>query len=166
MIHYGGRSMKVFIGRDPGAKGSMAVMTQSPVFVYSWDIKLVPWEDDLMSYIAALKAAKSDPNCVLSCALEHVGAMPGQGVTSMFNFGANFGRIIGVLTTLCVPFELVRPQRWQKEFGISGDKAEHVAACKRLFPNVSLLRTVRSRKDDDGHADALLLAEWSRRHHG
>lgn len=159
--------MKVFIGIDPGAKGSMAVMTPNPVFVYSWDIKLVPWEDDLMPYIAALKAAKSDdPNRVLSCALEHVGAMPGQGVTSMFNFGANFGKIIGVLTALRVPFELVRPQRWQKDFGVSGDKAEHIAACKRLFPNVSLLRTVRSRKDDDGHADALLLAEWSRRHHG
>ena len=158
--------MKVFIGIDPGAKGSMAVMTQNPVFIYSWDIKLVPWEDDLMPYIAALETAKSDPDRVLSCALEHVGAMPGQGVTSMFNFGKVFGEVVGVLTTLKVPFELVRPQRWQKEFGISGDKSEHITACKRLFPNVSLLRTPRCKKDDDGHADALLLAEWSRRHHG
>ena len=156
--------MKVFIGIDPGAKGSMAVLAESAM-PPMYHVELVPWADDLALYIEALKA-KEGPDWQVSCALEHVGAMPGQGVTSMFNFGKVFGEVIGVLTTLKVPFELVRPQRWQKEFGISGDKSEHIAACKRLFPYVSLLRTPRCKKDDDGHADALLLAEWSRRHHG
>ena len=154
--------MKVFIGIDPGAKGSLATMTEGNVLNA---IRLVPWADDLAPYIEALKVREGTDQQVF-CALEHVGAMPGQGVTSMFNFGRNFGMIIGMLTTLKVPFELVRPQRWQKEFGISGEKNDHVTVCKRLFPHVSLLRTPRCKKDDDGHADALLLAEWSRRHHG
>lgn len=107
-----------------------------------------------------MKYLKGSP-CV-AC-LEHVSAMPGQGTTSMFTFGQNFGFIQGVLTAYGIPFELVRPQKWKKEFSITGDKNSSIAVCKRLFPNVSLLRTERCRKEDDGMAEALLMAEYARR---
>lgn len=94
--------------------------------------------------------------------LEHIGAMPGQGVTSMFHFGENFGYIRGLLEAFEIPYELVRPQKWKKEFGIS-DKNSSVECCKRLFPVVDLRRTERCRKDDDGLAEALLMAEYARR---
>ena len=97
------------------------------------------------------------------CCLEHVGAMPGQGVTSMFSFGQNFGWIQGALQALSIPYELIRPQKWKKEFSITGDKNSSIAVCKRLFPEVSLLPSERSRKENDGMAEALLMAEYARR---
>lgn len=89
--------------------------------------------------------------------------MPGQGVTSMFSFGLNFGWIQGMLTAYGIPFELVRPQKWKKEYSITGDKNTSIAVCKRLFPDVSLLPTERCRKESDGMAEALLMAEYARR---
>ena len=97
------------------------------------------------------------------CCLEHVGSMPGQGVTSMFHFGENFGFIQGVLRAYKIPFELVRPQKWKKEFSITGDKNSSIQVCKRLFPEVSLFRTSKCKKEDDGMAEFLLMAEFARR---
>ena len=81
----------------------------------------------------------------------------------MFNFGMNFGWIQGVLQAYGIPYELIRPQKWKKEFSITGDKNSSIAVCKRLFPTVSLLPTEKCRKDNDGMAEALLLAEFARR---
>lgn len=97
------------------------------------------------------------------CCLERVGPMPKQGVTSMFKFGENFGFIQGLLTANRIPFELVTPQKWKKEFQITSDKNSSIAVCKRLFPDVSLRRTDRCKKDHDGIAEALLMAEYARR---
>lgn len=88
--------------------------------------------------------------------------MPGQGVTSMFSFGENFGFIKGLLEAFGIPYELVRPQKWKKEFSIS-EKNQSVEVCKRLFPGESLKRTPRCKKDHDGMAEALLMAEYARR---
>jgi crossover junction endodeoxyribonuclease RuvC len=89
--------------------------------------------------------------------------MPKQGVTSTFNFGENFGWIQGVLDAYGVPYELVRPQKWKKEFSVTADKNSSIAVCKRLFPDVSLKRNERCMKDDDNLAEAILLAEYARR---
>jgi len=89
--------------------------------------------------------------------------MPRQGVVSTFNFGSNFGWIQGVLDSFGVSYELVRPAKWKKEFSVTADKNSSIAVCKRLFPHVSLLRTENCRKDDDGLAEALLMAEYARR---
>ncbi len=139
-----------YIGIDPGKKGGFAVLSESGSFV-------MPWDDAL--FIRTMESLKADP-CV-AC-LEHVGAMPKQGVTSMFNFGVSFGFIQGVLSAFGIPFELVRPQKWKKEFSIS-DKNESIAVCQRLFPNTSLLPTERCRVPSDGMAEALLMAEYARR---
>lgn len=143
-----------YIGIDPGKGGALAVITQDSALVFSFDRK---------DYVKILQAAaKADAKCCL----ERVGAMPGQGVTSMFSFGENFGFIQGVLEASGIPYELVTPQRWKKEFGVTGDKNSAVSVCQRLFPGVSLLKTERSRKPDDGMAEALLMAEYARRRMG
>ena len=141
---------RLYIGIDPGKKGALAIIDGENVSVY-------PFDED--AYIRELYIASKIP-CV--CCLERVGAMPGQGVTSMFSFGTNFGFIQGVLHAYHIPFELVTPQKWKKEFGVSG-KNESVTVCKRLFPGVSLLATEKCRKDSDGMAEALLMAEYARR---
>nr|DAO72696.1 MAG TPA: HOLLIDAY JUNCTION RESOLVASE [Caudoviricetes sp.] len=89
--------------------------------------------------------------------------MPGQGVTSMFNFGQTFGWAQGVLEAMGISYELVQPQKWKKEFSITGDKNSSIMVCKRLFPGVSLLPAERCRKDNDGMAEALLMAEYAKR---
>ena len=89
--------------------------------------------------------------------------MPGQGVTSMFNFGKGFGWVLGLLDAYRLSYELITPQKWKREFGVTSDKNTSIAVCKRLFPTVSLLPTERCRKDNDGMAEALLMAEYARR---
>ena len=97
------------------------------------------------------------------CVVEHVNAMPGQGVTSCFSFGQNFGFILGLLTAFRIPYELVRPQKWKKEFGCTSDKNTSIEVAQRLFPDVDLRRTPKCQKPHDGKAEALLLAEHARR---
>lgn len=141
-----------YIGIDPGKDGALAVLCEGGLG------SVVPFYPD--AYKSLLGAVNGPALAVL----EHVGAMPGQGVTSMFSFGENFGYLKGLLEAFEIPYELVRPQRWKKEFGISG-KNQSVEVCKRLFPGVSLRRTERCKKDHDGMAEALLMAEFARRHY-
>lgn len=143
----------IYIGIDPGKKGAIALLSGGTIHVSTFDRK---------RYASTLKsAAESDEGAL--CCLEHVGARPGQGVTSMFSFGENFGFIQGLLTAYSIPFELVRPQKWKKEFSITSNKNKSIAVCKRLFPDVSLLPTARCTKDNDGIAEALLLALYAKR---
>ena len=81
----------------------------------------------------------------------------------MFNFGKSAGFIEGVLTALGIPFQLVTPQRWKKEFTLHNSKQSSIDVCKRLFPDVDLRPTGRCRKDSDGMAEALLMAEFAKR---
>lgn len=143
-----------YIGIDPGKSGALALIDDcGKVAVTVFD------EEEYCDILGA--PWYSYENCI-AC-LEHVGAMPGQGVTSMFSFGENFGFIQGLLKANGIPYELVRPQKWKKEFSITKDKNTSIEVCKRLFPKVSLLPTERCRKDHDGMAEALLMAEYARR---
>ena len=143
----------IYIGIDPGKTGAIAI-----IFGGMDETVLVPFDEQ--DYINTLRNLEGQK--VKAC-LEHVTAMPKQGVTSMFNFGQNFGYIKGLLEAFSIPYELVRPQKWKREFSITGDKNSSIEVCKRLFPGVSLLRTDRCRKDDNNMAEALLMAEYARR---
>jgi len=143
----------IYIGCDPGKSGAMAILWENGMK------EVIPFNP--VAYILAI--SKVTNTGARKCCLEHVSAMPKQGVTSTFNFGENFGWIQGILDAYGVPYELVRPQKWKKEFSVTADKNSSIAVCKRLFPDISLLRTENCRKDDDGMAEALLLAEYARR---
>lgn len=143
----------IYIGIDPGKDGALAVIWPNE------SVEVVTFEE--AEYRGILHDADSRNS---RCCLERVGAMPGQGVTSMFKFGENFGFIQGLLTAYGIPYELVTPQKWKKEFQVTGDKNSSIAVCRRLFPGVNLRRTERCTKDHDGMAEALLMAEYARRH--
>lgn len=145
------------IGIDPGKSGALAVIYTDEAN-QPFRIKVVPFEETAYRDILA--------TCIDSrvvCCLEKVGAMPGQGVVSMFNFGRNLGFIEGLLQANKIPYQLIPPQTWKKEFSLSSDKQASIDVCKRLFPDVNLLATARSRKENDGMAEALLMAEYARR---
>ena len=99
-----------------------------------------------------------------SCAIELVGPMPEQGVTSMFNFGRGYGVWIGIVCSHLMPITFVRPQRWQQEM-LDGfprgeaTKASAVRVAKSRWPDIPIRL-----KDEWGIADAALIAEWHRRH--
>lgn len=144
--------MKTYIGIDPGKSGALALLTEDG------QCTVVPFQES--AYTAILKAS-SGPSSV--CCLEKVGAMPGQGVVSMFNFGHNLGYIEGLLQAFDIPYQLVPPQTWKKEFCVTSDKNTSIEVCRKLFPHVCLLPTARSRKPSDGMAEAMLMAEYARR---
>lgn len=144
----------LFIGIDPGKSGGIAYIDTECGFSgteqYS-DKALI----DLCS-----DASKGGQ---VICCLEKVGAMPGQGVVSMFSFGQSVGYIKGVLESFRIPYQEITPQKWKREFGLTSDKAKSAEICGRLFPDVSLLASPRCRKPHDGMAEALLMAEYARR---
>ena len=147
----------IYIGIDPGKNGGIALLSNTSDFIDNF----VYSEDAILE---VLKQASKYVDKI--CYLEHVHAMPKQGVSSTFNFGMNFGFIQGVLKAYCIPYELVTPQKWKKEFSCTSDKNTSIEVCKRLFPSVNLKATDRCKKDHDGMAEALLIAEYGRRHYG
>jgi crossover junction endodeoxyribonuclease RuvC len=152
-----------FIGVDVGKNGGFASIVEEP-----WGEMLVsvfPWEDgDFKEHMRIMKIQHGSEIGELSIAfVEKVSAMPKQGVTSMFNFGKSAGYIEGVLAAIGIPYQLVPPQKWKKEFSLGSDKKQSIAVCERLFPSVSLYRTERCTTKHDGMAEALLIAEYARR---
>ena len=152
----------VYVGIDPGKNGGYAAIDTNNV---DNSVDVAPWDDKgFAMFMCDLSRYTREKGDGMIAAVEKVGAMPGQGVTSMFNFGKSAGYIEGVLTALGIPYQLVMPKRWKQEFTLNGkDKAASIATCKRLFPDVKLRATDRCRKDSDGMAEALLIAEFARR---
>lgn len=149
----------IYIGIDPGKKGGWAVIQPNTEPI------VCPWDDTFfVSDIHGIVDMARERREKIVAAVEKVGAMPHQGVVSMFNFGTSYGYIQGVLTAFGIPYQLVPPGVWKREFSIvQKGKTGSVDVCKRLFPDVSLYPTERCRKESDGMSDALCLAEYARR---
>ena len=90
--------------------------------------------------------------------IEQVSAMPGQGVTSMFNFGQSFGVLKGVCSAMQLSVYFVRPAKWKKYFNlINSEKDASRTKAIEIFPYIS---AQLSRKKDANKADAILLASY------
>jgi len=146
------------LGIDPGKKGGIAHINGKRQIT----VQPMPSAFDLSEYLGRVRV---DHVC-----LEKSQAMPGQGVSSMFNYGEGYGMIQGLLIAKKIPFTLVTPQRWQKVMlaGVSKDKATKaraLEAANRVFTKSSSfwLASSRSRKPHDGMIDSALIAEYCRR---
>ena len=94
----------------------------------------------------------------ISVVVEHVSAMPGQGVTSMFNFGQSFGVIKGICSAMQLPIHFVRPTKWKKYFNlINTSKDASRSRAIEIFPKIS---EKLKRKKDSNKADAILIASY------
>ena len=90
--------------------------------------------------------------------IEQVSAMPGQGVTSMFNFGQSFGILKGICSAMQLPMYFVRPTKWKKYFNlINSEKDASRTRAIEIFPYFS---SQLSRKKDSNKADAILIASF------
>ena len=89
---------------------------------------------------------------------EQVSAMPGQGVTSMFNFGQSFGILKGICSAMHLPVYYVRPAKWKKYFNlINSEKDASRTRAIEIFPYFS---SQLSKKKDNNKADAILIASF------
>jgi len=152
----------IIIGIDPGINGALAVIE---------DKKLVEVIDlPTMSegkknkrqinsaQLAKLISAHKKDNKDICIIVEQVNAMPGQGVTSMFNFGQTFGVIKGITATLEIPIFFVRPSKWKKYFElINASKDASRTKVIEMYPAFS---DQLSKKKDVNKADAILIARY------
>ena len=90
--------------------------------------------------------------------IEQVSAMPGQGVTSMFNFGQSFGILKGICSAMQLPMYFVRPAKWKKYFGLI--KSEKDASRTKVIEMFPYFSSQLSKKKDSNKADAILIASF------
>ena len=142
------------IGIDPGLSGAIALLRDGE-FAEVFDMPTMGRGSGNKQQINAAEVGKLLRECPPCMAwIEQVGAMPGQGVSSMFNFGKATGAALGALGALQFPVQSVTPQVWKKTFGLIGkDKDMARTMAQQLMPTAPL-----SLKKHGGRADALLIA--------
>lgn len=147
----------VIIGIDPGCSGAIVVLDECGVYQDSICMPTVKVGTKARVNGAAIASFLRSFDLAESKAfLEQVGAMPGQGVSSMFTFGHAAGVVEGILQGLFIPYSLVTPQSWKKTAGLIGsDKDAARSRAIQLYPS---LRILDQKAKGQAVADALLIA--------
>ena len=140
------------LGVDPGASGAIAFYFPAHDRLTVDDMPVVGKDVD-----AATLAARIKQFGPTHAVVEQVASRPGQGVSSVFRFGAGYGIVLGVIAALEIPVHLVTPAKWKKACGLDSDKEKSRALALRHWPSRSDLF---GRRRDDGRAEAALLARY------
>lgn len=156
-------SAEIIIGIDPGLNGGITVLENGDL-IFVQDMPVLPLEkgkkiiDTLAVYNILVTHIRGINN---EAAIESVHAMPGQGVTSMFNFGLGYGLVRGAIDCAGYLPVLISPQKWKKHFNlINKDKKDGLVEIERLWPDkVDLFKTKRGRVLD-GRVDAALIGRY------
>ena len=153
--------MKI-IGIDPGLSGAIAILENNKVLSL-FDVPVMSEgkknkrQLNSAQLVSLLKENISSDEEV-AVVVEQVNAMPGQGVTSMFNFGQTFGAIKGVCAALALPIFFVRPSKWKKHFElINSSKDSSRTKAIEMYPKLSNKLT---KKKDVNKSDAILIARY------
>lgn len=150
----------IILGIDPGLSGALSFINTETCVVDIHDMPVVEvtrngkTKREVSAHLLA-DIVSGQPSQIAAAYVERVGAMTGQGVTSVFSFGRSAGILEGVLAACGVPYTLVTPQAWQKAVGLRGGKDGSRERAMQQFPDQSALF---ARKKDDGRADATMLA--------
>ncbi len=167
--------MIIIIGIDPGATGAQAFLGKGEAVVMDFDplkgfdpfIQIMRNRIIEQAQIVFIEKAQVMPR-MRKVTVPGIGGpvtvdeKAGQGAVGMFRYGVHYGTYLGILTTLKIPFQEVHPMTWKKEFGLLRQPKERsIQVAQQLFPSLANQLT---RKKDHGRAEALLIAEWGRRH--
>ena len=155
--------MRIF-GIDPGIAGAIAVLDDKKIV----DVKDLPTMSEGKKNKKQLNSANLSQyissNIVdfnkTVVVVEQVNAMPGQGVTSMFNFGQTFGAIKGITATLKLPIFFVRPPKWKKHFELINSSKD--ASRRKVIEMYPSFAEKFSKKKDVNKSDAILIARFFR----
>ena len=154
----------LIIGIDPGITGSICFFEDGKII----DVVEMPnmaegkknkrQVNGAQIYHEISKRIKNLEKKDIKVIIEQVAAMPGQGVTSMFNFGQSFGVLKGICAAMQVPMYFVRPAKWKKYFNlINSEKDASRTKAIEIFPHFS---AQLSRKKDSNKADAILISSF------
>jgi len=153
----------LIIGIDPGISGSICFFKDGKILeviempVMTEGKKNKKQVNGSQIYNEFLKKINGK-NDEIRVVIEQVSAMPGQGVTSMFNFGQSFGILKGICSAMQLPMFFVRPAKWKKYFNlINSEKDASRTRAIEIFPYFS---TQLSKKKDSNKADAILIASF------
>jgi len=153
--------MTLCIGIDPGLHGAIAILDPAGELVSATDLPVIrdlslAWIDGSAFQSFILDALQGAPARAI---VERVSSMPGQGVASSFQFGLGFGSILSVLQAMLIGMVLVTPSTWKRSYGLGKDKHASLHKARLMWPRADL----RLAKHE-GRAEALLIAEYGRRH--
>ena len=154
----------IIIGIDPGLSGSICFFENGKIL----DVVEMPTMTDgkknkkqvngSQIYNEILKKISHLDKSDVKVVIEQVSAMPGQGVTSMFNFGQSFGILKGICSAMQLPVYFVRPAKWKKYFNlINSEKDASRTRAIEIFPYFS---SQLSKKKDSNKADAILISSF------
>jgi len=154
----------LIIGIDPGISGSICFFEDGKII----DVIEMPTMTEgkknkkqvngSQIYNEILKIIKMREKQNIKIVIEQVSAMPGQGVTSMFNFGQSFGILKGICSAMQLPMYFVRPAKWKKYFNlINSEKDASRTRAIEIFPYFS---SQLAKKKDSNKADAILIASF------
>tara|TARA_Y100000992_G_scaffold189790_1_gene128590 strand:- start:3637 stop:4131 length:495 start_codon:yes stop_codon:yes gene_type:complete len=154
----------IIIGIDPGISGSICFFENGKIL----DVIEMPTMTDGKKNKRQVNGAQICNEILkkinqidkkdIKVVIEQVSAMPGQGVTSMFNFGQSFGILKGICSALELPMYFVRPAKWKKYFNlINSEKDASRTKAIEIFPYFSSNLT---KKKDSNKADAILIASY------
>ena len=154
----------LIIGIDPGISGSICFfqdgeikdVVEMPTMIEGKKNKKQVNASQIFNEIS--EKIKNMDKKNIKVVIEHVTAMPGQGVTSMFNFGQSFGILKGICSAMQLSVYFVRPAKWKKYFNlINSEKDASRTRAIEIFPYYS---SHLSRKKDSNKADAILIASY------
>tara|TARA_B100000575_G_C23067372_1_gene614688 strand:+ start:707 stop:1198 length:492 start_codon:yes stop_codon:yes gene_type:complete len=150
------------IGIDPGLSGAIAVLENDKVLkIYDMPVMAEGKKNKRQLNSAQLVNIIKENiknHDEINVVVEQVNAMPGQGVTSMFNFGQTFGAIKGVCAALSLPIFFIRPSKWKKYFElINSSKDSSRTKVIEMYPSIA---NQLSKKKDVNKSDAILIARF------
>lgn len=171
--------MKTFIGIDPGVKGFITAIFPDGRMKFAAIADMD--EQSLFMFLRSVKDISEQVTAVM----EDVHPLFGSSAKSTFSFGEIKGLLRGLLIAGKIPYTLIPPKTWQKEIWTTPDvvsstetvrrkdgdakvrkidtKATSINAARRLFPEVDLRKSGRSKRPDDNKVDSMLMAEYARR---
>jgi crossover junction endodeoxyribonuclease RuvC len=150
----------IIIGIDPGISGAISIIENKKILeVYDTPTMIDGKKNKKQinsAQVTNIIKERLNPGKEVIVVVEQVNAMPGQGVTSMFNFGQSFGVIKGICAALSLPIYFVRPTKWKKHFNlIKTNKDASRTKVIEAYPEIS---SKLHRKKDSNRADAILIA--------
>ena len=152
----------IIFGIDPGVSGAISILENKKVIeIFDMPTMIDGKKNKKQvngSQVTNIIKERIKEGKEIVVVVEHVNAMPGQGVTSMFNFGQSFGVIKGICSALSIPIYFVRPTKCKKHFNlINVNKDASRTKAIEIYPEIS---NKLSRKKDSNRADAILIARY------
>ena len=150
----------IIIGIDPGISGAISIIENKKILEIHDTPTMIEGKKNKRqingAQVTNIIKKKLNGEKEVVVVVEHVNAMPGQGVTSMFKFGQSFGVIKGICAALSIPIYFVRPTKWKKHFNlIKTNKDASRTKVIEAYPEIS---DKLHRKKDSNRADAILIA--------